>query len=150
MDPDDLGPWHRKQTERIPVAQILFGRKRKAGKIRQRPPIVWMRAHGNAFRAIGLDVVVGVSNRPFQTSELQALELVPAATLDRLEVIGCMRSSRRRNPGRLSAAMRGSHAPPDVRPWPWFRCRPSLWERDRALGFKLPIERRRILRLPTR
>ena len=113
MHADHLRPRHGKQTERIPIAEILFGRKREAREIRQRAHIVRMRAHRIAFRTIRLHVVVGVSNRPLQASELYALEFIAAGTLDWLDRVGIVRSSGHgvvvsvRDPIRASGSMFG-------------------------------------------
>ena len=114
MHADHLRTRHGKQTERIPIAEILFGRKRKTRQIRQRAHIVRMRAYRIAFRTIGLNVVVRVSKRPLQTGELHALELVAACALDWLDQIHRV-SSPRHDDSDVSAS-RDSHARPDVRP----------------------------------
>jgi len=75
---------HGEQAEGIGLAQVLLGGVREFRQIGQGLQVVRMRPGALELAADGLDVPVGVRQRPAQALELQGREFPAAGRLDRL------------------------------------------------------------------
>ncbi len=87
MDAHHLLPRHGEHAEGIVAPQILLGDEGKAPQVLERVHVLGMHPLLVPQLAVEGDMVVGVPQRPFETVELQRLDLVPARHLDRIELL---------------------------------------------------------------